>query len=216
MSMEVTHKLIKEIAEDFVYRTYKNDIPDGYCFSLCYPLSVLFSLMGIEHEITYGKTFKKHVQISHFWITFKNDGTILDPTIRQFNQNESSVYYGEINKNETSKKYEIIQNTSDNDFHQTYDSWAEPLFQVKHRRPLPLDLENKLISFNVAAANVLYSHIEKYKLEERLLISEYGLKYFKPINFILRYNYPIDTTNFGLNHIPLKYFDKIKNVIDIV
>jgi len=56
--MEYNHNLIKEITEDFVFQTYKNEIPDGYCFSLCFPLSVLFSLMGIEHELKFGKAKK--------------------------------------------------------------------------------------------------------------------------------------------------------------
>ena len=96
--MENKYILIKEIAEDFVFKTYNNEIPDGYCFSLCYPLSILFSLMEIEHEITIGKSRKNNIEVSHFWITFDNNGIILDPAIKQFNQNESSVYLGDIQK----------------------------------------------------------------------------------------------------------------------
>jgi len=94
--MEYNHNLIKEITEDFVFQTYKNEIPDGYCFSLCFPLSVLFSLMGIEHELTFGKAKKNNIEVSHFWITFDINGFIVDPTIKQFNENESSVYVGDI------------------------------------------------------------------------------------------------------------------------
>ena len=84
--MDNKYILIKEIAEDFVFQTYNNEIPDGYCFSLCYPLSILFSLMEIEHEITIGKSRKNNIEVSHFWITFDNNGIILDPAIKQFNR----------------------------------------------------------------------------------------------------------------------------------
>jgi len=103
--MPANYNVIKEIAEDFVSQTYKNDIPDGYCFSLCYPLSVLFTLMDIEHEITFGKAKQKHIELSHFWISLDGNGTILDTTIKQFNQNESTVFLGDIRENETTQKY---------------------------------------------------------------------------------------------------------------
>ena len=152
--MDINYKLIKEIAEDFVYQSYKNDIPDGYCFSLCYPLSVLFSLMGIEHEITFGKASKNNIELSHFWINFVSNGIILDPTIKQFNEAESSVFLGDIHKNETTKKYIKIEHIGEEEFSQTLDMWADLLFQHNHRRPLPIDLENKLITLNIAAAEV--------------------------------------------------------------
>lgn len=184
--MDNNYNLIKEIAEDFVFQTYKNEIPDGYCFSLCYPLSVLFSLLGIEHEITFGTSKKYNVEISHFWITFNINGIILDPTIKQFNHNESSIYLGDIQENHITKKYKILKINRDQDFSNTYDKWAELLFQDNKRRSLPVDLERKLITINVAASQVLFFYLDKYGLKENLLKSTYGLSYFKPISFILQ------------------------------
>lgn len=94
--MELNYDIIKEIAEDFVFQTFGNENPDGLCFSLCFPLSVLFTLMDIDHEIAFGKAQKVHAEISHFWIILDKNGTILDPTIRQFNSNEVKVYLGKI------------------------------------------------------------------------------------------------------------------------
>jgi hypothetical protein len=184
--MPANYNVIKEIAGDFVSQTYKNDIPNGYCFSLCYPLSVLFTLMDIQHEITFGKALQKQIELSHFWITLDGNRTILDATIKQFNPNESPVFLGDIRENETTKKYKIIERTDHDTFAQTHDSWAEPLFHQEHRRPFPPDLEIKLISFNLTAANVLISYIRTFGLKDKLLSSAYGLQYFQPIRFYLK------------------------------
>ena len=207
--MENKYILIKEIAEDFVFQTYNNEIPDGYCFSLCYPLSILFSLMEIEHEITIGKSRKNNIELSHFWITFDNNGIILDPTIKQFNQNESSVYLGDIQKNETTNRYIKIENKGEEIFPNIYELWANLLYQHKHRIPLPIDLEKKLITLNVAASQVLFYYINKLGLKEFLLKSKYGLSYFKPISFVFNQHNLVDEILICLNQTSLKYKDEI-------
>lgn len=208
----MNYESVKVISEDFVQQTYGNDIPDGYCFSLCYPLSVLFLLMEIGHEFTFGKAMKGHMQLSHFWITLDEKGTILNPTIRQFNPAETKVYFGDILANETTKRYEKLEPDGDDLFYNTYASWADPLLQIPHRRQIPFDLEQRLISFNVAASHVLISHVIKMGLEEKLLTSQYGLYYFKPVSSILKYKYPIDRTRFGLHHASLQYMDKVMEI----
>jgi hypothetical protein len=207
--MEHNYNLIKEMAEDFVFQTYGNENPEGLCFSLCFPLSVLFSLMDIDHEITFGKTTKDHTEISHFWITLDKNGTILDPTIRQFNSNEVKVYLGNRFDNETTKRYQINEGNVDDEFSQTYHSWAELLFQHEQRRPLPFELEKKLITFNVATAQVLFKYLTKYGLIEKLQTSYYGLSYFRPLSFILTEKYPIDSALFGVNRDFERYKDEI-------
>lgn len=207
--MEHNYSIIKEIAEDFVFETYNNENPNGFCFSLCYPMSVLFNLMEIEHEISYGKSPKKEIEISHFWLTFDDNGTILDPTIQQFNSNEAKVFLGNRLDNEITKRYLINKEDVNDQFTQTYHSWAELLFQHENRRPLSLDLEKRLISFNVATAQVLLKHLTNYGLIEKLKTSYYALSYFRPISYILQANYPIDTTLFGINRNINKYKDEI-------
>jgi len=203
--MENNYYLIKKITEDFVFQTYNNDFPDGYCYSLCFPLSVLFSLMRFEHEITFGKAQKKKMEVSHFWISFCANGVILDPTIKQFGQNESSVYMGDIKKNDTTKKYLKIENIGDEEIFQTYESWTELLFQKNHRRPLPIDIEKKIIAINLTASLVLFFYINKYSLKEELLNSNYGLSYFKPISFAFQQDYIVDQVLIHLNKASLKY-----------
>jgi len=208
--MEHQYKLLKEISEDFVSQTYQNQIPDGYCFSLCYSLSVLFSLMEIKHELTFGKSIKNNIEISHFWITLDNNVTILDPTIKQFNPNELPVYLGQIQENETTSKYIKNKNIGDQAFAQTYELWAAPMFQDKAIRQLPPNLENKFISFNVATAYVLMSYIHKLDLKNKLLNCSDALSYFKPISAALINNYPIDVSQFGLNNSLFKYKNEIR------
>lgn len=207
--MKHNYDIIKEIAEDFVYQTYGNENPDGFCFSLCFPLSVLFSLMDIDHEIAFGKAQKDHTEISHFWITLDKNGTILDPTIQQFNSNEAKVYLGSRFDNEKTKGYQINAGDIDDEFTKTYHSWAELLFQHEHRLPRTQDFENRLITFNVATAQVLFKYLLKIGLLEKLKTSYYGLSYFRPISFILKENYPIDSALFAINRELDNYKDEI-------
>jgi hypothetical protein len=90
---------------------------------------------------------------------------------------------GDIQKNNTTKKFIKIENIGDEEFFKTYEMWAELLVKKEPRRPLPIDLENKLIALNVAASKVLFFYIDKFGLKEKLLKSNYGLSYFKPLSF---------------------------------
>ena len=97
--------------------------------------------MGIEHEITFGKAQKNNIEVSHFWITFNINGIILDPTIKQFNQYESSVYMGDIQKNNTTKNFIKFENIGDEDFFKTYEMWAELLVKKNLEDLYPLTLK---------------------------------------------------------------------------
>ena len=152
------------------------------------------------------------MEVSHFWITLDHNETILDPTIKEFNPNELPVYFGHIQENETTCKYIKIEDIGDQVFSQTYELWAEPLLQNKPLMHLPEALENKLISFNVAAAYVLMSYIHKLGLNQKLLNSGYAVSYFKPISAVLKNNYPIDLSQFGLNYSLLKYGNEIQTI----
>lgn len=207
--MEHNYDIIKEIAEDFVFQTYGNENPDGLCFSLCFPLSVLFTLMDIDHEITFGRSPINHIEVSYFWITLDKNGTILDPTIRQFNSIDENVYLGSRFDNETTKSYQINAGDKDDEFTKTYHSWAELLFQHEHRLPRTQDFEKRLITFNVVTAQVLFKYLLKYGLLEKLKTSYYGLSYFRPISFILKENYPIDSALFGVKSNLDNYKDEI-------
>jgi hypothetical protein len=165
--------------------------------------------MEIEHEITIGKSRKNNIEVSHFWITFDNNGIILDPAIKQFNQNESSVYLGDIQKNETTNRYIKIENKWDEIFPNIYELWANLLYQHKHRIALPIELEKKLITLNVAASQVLFYYIDKLGLKEMLLKSKYGMSYFKPISFVFKQKNLLDEILICLNQTSLKYKDEI-------
>jgi len=119
---------------------------------------------------------------------------------------------GQIQENETTSKYIKNENIGDQAFAQTYELWAELLFQNNPIKHVPQGIENKLISFNVAAAYILMSYIHKLDLKEKLLNSGYALSYLKPISAVLRDIYPIDLSQFGLNYSLLKYGNEIQTI----
>ena len=74
---------------------------------------------------------------------------------------------------------------------------------------MPIELEKKLITLNVAASQVLFYYINKYGLKETLLKSKYGLSYFKPMSFVFNQPYLVEEILKSLNQTSLKYKDEI-------
>jgi hypothetical protein len=166
-------------------------------------------MMDIGHEFTFGKAMKEHIQLSHFWITLDNNGTILDPTIRQFNPIETTVYMGDILANETTRGYEKVQNTGNNVFSKVYALWAGFLLQEKHSMLLLQDFRKRVVSLNISAAHVLMSYVNNFGLKDKLHASQYGLYYFKTMSVILRDKFTSNSDNYGLGSSDLKYKNDI-------
>jgi len=189
--MDTNH--IKKLAEDFTSQTYGTEIPDWLCFSTCFPLSILLNIFNIKHDIRSGKSPKNGQIVDHIWLTLDNEGTILDPTIRQFDESMDSVYLGKLTENTVTRKY-IPDNTKFIDwFESSYHSWTAPLVNEQYRTQRPVGFEERTNLFNVKAACILYGHIEEAMLLEEFLKAKKCQHYFLPIFKFLRHKFEADS-----------------------
>lgn len=191
---------IKHLSSEFVKKSYGNENPEGYCFSICYSISVLFSLLNIKHEITVGTAKGNNRTSVHFWLTIDLKGTILDPTIRQFDSKLEPIYLGHINSNTAIDEYTNIRTLSGCEFKSAYFFWASPLFQSTDKIPITKELEYKLGLLNIKAAITNLYFIEKFGVIEILSKSMYAKKYFEPI---VTYIHFLTENNLALNYYPV-------------
>lgn len=182
---------IKQLAKEFTAQTFGNEIPKGYCFSTCFALSILFDMKGIKNSMSYGEfpSGQGTYPTFHTWITLKDNVTILDPTIRQFDENMESVYIGKLLENQVTQKYIPNEDDPDELFISLYDRWKKPLIG-QHLVPIQiqnLDFEEKMIHLNIKTAIVLYTHILREPSGDKFLITNKKCgHYFSPVIFYLK------------------------------
>lgn len=179
--MKINDSIINSITREFLFRTVGEEIPEGYCFSICYPLSILFTLLDIPNQIEFGSVNHKGISVSHFWIKFDNNGTILDPTIRQFVHYSDPFYFGDINESPVKINNKIIERTWEEEFPEIYQSWSEIYYGKAPTIPRTSEFILKMKELNRKAALTLLHFIDKYQLSKELEKFEYGKLYFKPI-----------------------------------
>ena len=178
--------MIKKLAEEFTLQTFGTEIPEGYCFLTCFPFSILLDIKQIKYSIICGTVPKNNSNVSHIWLAIDQEGTILDPTIRQFDHNKEAVYLGKLEESEVTKKFKPGQESFKEWFPSTYEIWTEPLVDKQPRFPRPAGFEDKMNVMNIRTAAVLYAHIDKMPLKEEFIQGNKCQYYFSPIFKFLR------------------------------
>lgn len=170
---------IKKIAEEFTSRTFGTEIPHNLCFSTCFPLSILLDSKQLKNSLTCGD----YGAIRHFWLTLDSEGTILDPTIRQFNKKIGPVYIGKLTENTTTEKFIPIKASINEWFKPQYSIWAEPLIDKQPRtcNDRPEGFEERMNLMNIRTATVLNNYIETMPLKSEIIKTNKYKYYFSPI-----------------------------------
>lgn len=173
---------LKDMINEFTSQTFGTEIPNGLCFSTCFPISILLDIKQIENSISCGDAPKNNTTVTHVWLTLDNEGTILDPTIRQFDPNMESTYIGKLTENELTKKYVPEKRTFNEWFYYSYGVWAEPLVDKQPRTfQRPSGFEDKMNLLNLKTATILYGHIEKMLSKDQFIQTKKCNLYFSPI-----------------------------------
>jgi hypothetical protein len=186
-NMNYTNDEIKKIATNFVHTAIKNEIPNGYGFSICFPLSILFSILKINHKIAIGYATMNKMSTSHFWIKLEMDDLILDPTIRQFDTSKDIIYLGKIMDDEITKQYVESNNIGEEEFYEIYESWSAPLYEKEDRILRSKIFEDRMNLINIQIAMSFIECIKEYGLEVQILNNELLKLYLKPIEYNLRF-----------------------------
>lgn len=74
-------KKITNLCEEFLNLIPSNKSLQGFCFTICYPLSLYLSYKGFKNSLSLGS----YDGIPHYWINLDSyDNIIVDPTVTQF------------------------------------------------------------------------------------------------------------------------------------
>ena len=187
LTLSHTAQIIKNLAEEFTSQTFGTEIPEGYCFLTCFPFSILLDIKNIKHSIICGTTSKNDSLVAHIWLYVNQEGTIIDPTIRQFDHTMEAVYVGKLEENEITKQFKPGQDSFNEWFPNAYEIWTEPLVDKNPRTfTRPAGFEDKMNLINIRTASVLYSHIDIMPLKEEFMQENKCNNYFSPIFKFLR------------------------------
>jgi hypothetical protein len=177
---------IKDMVTEYTSQTFGTEIPDGLCFSTCFPISIFLDIKQIKNSICCGDAPKNNGTVTHCWLTLFNEDTILDPTIRQFDPSMESTYIGKLTESEVTKKYVPVKTSFQEWFVTSYNIWTEPLID---KRPRTIErapgFEDKMNLLNIKTATILYAHIEKMSSKDQFMRLFKCERYFSPIfNFL--------------------------------
>ena len=175
--MKYDHNEIKKIAENFLNNGIKDEIPNGLGFSICFPLSILLSILKIDHKIAIGYATINKMSTSHFWIKFEMDDFILDPTIRQFDPSNDPIYVGKILDHKTTREYIELNVSWDQEFPVIYKIWSAPLYQKMYMIPRSKSFEDKMNATNIKIATGFIACIREYGIEDQIFNNVYSKLY---------------------------------------
>jgi hypothetical protein len=195
--MQMDRDRIKEMVNEFTSQTFGAEIPEGLCFSTCFPISILLDMNQINNSISCGEAPNNNIIVNHCWLTLDDEETILDPTIRQFDSNIESTYIGKLIANEVTKKYVPVKTSYQEWFDTAYNIWAEP-FIDKQPRTFQREpgYEDKMNKLNIKTATILYSYILEMASKDQFMSSFKCERYFSPILTFLK-----DKLNTDKNYI---------------
>jgi len=175
---------IERLVKNFTANLLGNRNPKEMCFNVCYPLSIHLSNHRIRNSIESG-WFKSRSN-PHYWLALGDiENTIIDPTIRQFDESLPSVFIG--------SKTDSYEDHPKVFFNDIYDAWQEPFLNfgcVQHPALgsiIKSDIKAQL-NLHIRAATILNNEIairNKMKTREELALEE---KYFEVIyKAVLKY-----------------------------
>lgn len=181
---------IKTTVENFISDSLKNENPAGLCFTTSFALMIYLYAKGIKTELRSG-TFPKPLKdgsifnISHFWLEVDQEGTVLDATYNQFNDqpNYGGVYLGKIEDHEFTKKYYVYHGKYEDWFPEVWRLWATPYEDNTY--PITGEIERSL-KYTLKIATRLHDELINLNVQDDFLNEQFGL-FFKPVYTFLHH-----------------------------
>lgn len=186
--MKSEHYRIKKLTEDFISESIKHEDPSGLCFATSYPLKIYLLTKKFNSKIIAGKVPKsipedENFKFDHFWLQIDKDGTMLDPTIKQFSGDDKMpIYLGKLDENVITKNYIVSEVPTKDWFQHVYDAWRAPFMDSTY--PFN-DFTKRSIAYQIRLATILHWEINNFPNPDKI-INQYYQDYFTPIFFYLR------------------------------
>lgn len=186
--MKLEHLRVKKLAEDFISESIKNEDPSGLCFATSYPLKIYLLTKNVRSKLIAGKVPKSipedvNFKFDHFWLQIDKDGTMLDPTIKQFSGDDKMpIYLGKLDENVITKSYIVSEIPTKDWFQNVYDAWRTPFIDSTY--PCN-DFTKRSIAYQIKLATILHSEMNRLPNPDEN-INRYYQDYFSPIFIFLR------------------------------
>ncbi|MGV7105136.1 hypothetical protein [Flavobacterium sp. U410] len=132
---------IKNWCEEFLCLIPSHKSLQGFCFTICYPLSLYTNYKGFKNSLSAGQYDGK----PHYWINLDNyNNVIIDPTVTQFEQylGNDKIYIGKKDCN-----YYQVYDYLDIRINQARDAWKEKLYDNKNIELLQINFKIALKIF---------------------------------------------------------------------
>lgn len=186
--MKFEHLRVKKLAEDFISESIKSEDPSGLCFATSYPLKIYLLTKNVNSKLIAGKVPKsipedEHFKFDHFWLQIDKEGTMLDPTIKQFSGDDKmQIYLGKLDENVITKSYIVSEIPTKDWFQSVYNSWSTPFIDPTY--PCN-DFTQRSIAYQIKLATILHSEMNRLPNPDENL-NRYYRDYFDPIFIFLR------------------------------
>jgi len=188
--IKMTPVELKLLCEKFTTDIYGQENPQGYCFSVCYSLSVLFKLLNFEHNLVAGN-YKNKI---HYWLELSSINMVLDPTIRQFENYNENVLLSNNDSAIYKQNYSKIHMVEDERFTNAFERWANPLLNNTSSC-------QRFNLMNVKCALAFLSFVENLNLLDALKELDYVKIYLEPIVSYIEYDIQCENSVIISNNI---------------
>lgn len=204
--MKKDHYNIVKLSKEFTSECIRTEDPAGLCFATSFPLLIYLATKQIKSQIRTGKVPKIladgiSIDVDHFWLQIDKEGTILDPTIQQFKEDQEPIFIGMIQDNEVTEKYKPCDLPSYLWFPEVYRDWKTPFVDPTY--PLEVDTVKRNIKYTIRLATILNAEIKKMSLQDDFIDRHLKL-YLRPI-YIFLYNWHTGKINFELVNEKIPY-----------
>lgn len=135
------------------------------CFTVCFALCQYLQFYQIDTILKSGLVDQA---LPHYMLELKDDyGTILDPTIQQFDRSRPSVYLGP--KSVNYGKFSLV------DLSLIFEDWTYPLYNHGKPKPWLPDVSDQRKTFDInvlLAVNFKASELLQKEMKQKKFISE--------------------------------------------
>lgn len=199
---------IEELIKNITDKSIGSDNPSGFCFSTSIALSIYLKINNFNASIQAGI----YNNYDHFWLSLDNyPNIIIDPTIKQFDNNQSTIYIGEKDGNRITKDFQL-KNYGLIEWQNIYGIWREPIIDKSYQVYRTEEFKEKVVINSFVSATIINSEIEQMTEKNDFLKTYFFKFYFATIYQGLRDKWSKNEKVIKIlqNKLPDK-FDKLLN-----
>lgn len=166
------------LADTFSTTILAEECQKGRCFATCYPLLIHLENNDIKTSIVTGN-YKGNI---HYWLSIDGTETIIDPTIKQFDETKPQVFVGtNLNGDYFGDKVDDYSSAT----YWSYRAFINSSIDDEHLLVPPNYDKSTALKILLKAATLIYVETEYMNLKKEFVLSEPAKVYLDQIDEIL-------------------------------